>query len=88
MPRVTEVPVPVACNLLHALKAVHFCDAFQAPVSNPELGPQDAYRAVFGCAPAWVSMLLKMRGMVAFLLGLRHGGEASFEVTPKNQFYL
>jgi len=84
--QVKEVPVPVACNLFRALKAVHFCDAFQAPVSNPELGPQDAYRAVFGCAPAWVSMLLKMRGMVAFLLGLRHGGEASFEVTPDARY--
>jgi Protein of unknown function (DUF2867) len=82
MSQVKEVPVPVACNLFHALKAVHFCDAFQAPASNPELCPQEAYRAVFGCAPAWVGILLKMRGMVASMLGLRHGGGTGFEVTP------
>jgi Protein of unknown function (DUF2867) len=86
MSKVKEVPVPVACNLFHALKAVHFCDAFQAPVSNPELGPQHAYRAVFGCAPAWARLLLKMRGMVATMLGLRHGGKTGFEVTPDAGF--
>ena len=86
MSQVEEVPVPVACRLFHALKAVHFCDAFQAPVSNPELGPQDAYRAVFGCAPAWVGLLLKMRGMVASMLGLRHGGKTGFEVAPDARF--
>jgi hypothetical protein len=86
MSQVIEVPVPVACNLLHALKAVHFCDAFQAPVSKPELGPKDAYRAVFGCAPAWVKALLKIRGMVASMLGLRHGGVADFQLTPDARY--
>jgi len=86
MSQVREVPVPVACNLFHALKAVHFCDAFQAPVSNSGLGPQEAYRAVFGCAPAWVGPILAMRGMVASMLGLRHAGKAGFEVTPEGRF--
>ena len=86
MSPVIEVPVPVASNLLHALKAVHFCDAFQASVSNPELGPRDAYRAVFACAPAWVSLLMKMRGMVASMLGLRHGGEAGFDVSSDARY--
>jgi|SRR5450755_320040 len=80
MSQVKKVPVPVACTLLLTLKAVHFSDAFQAPVSNPELSPQDAYQAVFACAPAWASLLLKMRGMVAPLLGLRHTSKADFEV--------
>jgi len=86
MSRVIEVPVPVACNLLHALKAVHFCDAYQAPVSHPELGAQDVYRAVFACVPAWASVLFKMRGIVASVLGLRHGAAAGLEVAPDASF--
>ena len=88
MSQVIEVPVPVACNLLHALKAVHFCDAFQAPVSNPELGPQDVYRAVFACVPAWVRVLFKVRGIVASMLGLRHGGDAGFLLAPDASFQI
>jgi hypothetical protein len=86
MSQVKEVPVPVTCNLFHGLKAVHFCDAFQAPVTNPELGLKEACRAVFACAPAWVDMLLKMRGVVATMLGLRHGAEAGFEVSPDARY--
>jgi hypothetical protein len=86
MSQVKEVPVPVACNLFHGLKAVHFCDAFQAPVTNPELSPHDTCRAVFACAPAWIDMLLKIRGMFASVLGLRHGGEAGFQVTPDARY--
>jgi Protein of unknown function (DUF2867) len=86
MPQVIEVPVPAACSLLHALKAVHFSDAFQAPVSNPKLGPQDAYRAVFGCTPAWVRMLFKIRGIVASILGLRHQGVPGFQLAPDARY--
>jgi|KBSMisStandDraft_5_1062788.scaffolds.fasta_scaffold362238_2 hypothetical protein len=88
MSQVIEVPVPIACNLRHALKAVHFCDAFQAPVSNPELGAQDVYRAVLACVPAWAKVLFKMRGMIASLLGLRHSADAGFEVAPDASFQI
>src|SRR4030095_6134520 len=88
MSRVAEVPVPVACNLLHALKAVHFCDAYQTAVSNPKLNPQDVYEAVLGCTPGWVKMLLKIRGIVASLLGLSHEGVSHFQLTPKANYQI
>ena len=88
MSQVAEVPVPVACNLLHALKAVHFCDAYQTALSNPKLSPQDVYEAVLGCTPGWVKMLLKMRGIVASILGLRHEGVADFQLTPKARYQI
>jgi len=86
MSQVMEVAVPVACNLVRALKTVHFCDAFQARLSKPELGPVDAYRALFACTPVWVKALVKIRGMVAGVLGLRHGGAAGFQLAPDATF--
>jgi hypothetical protein len=72
MSQVIEVLVPAACHLPGALKAVNFSDAYQAPVSRPELGPQDVYRVALGRVTAWVKVLFKMRGIVASILGLRH----------------
>ncbi len=81
MPKVLEVPVPAASSLFHALKMVHFCDAYKAPLSKPQ-SVQEAYEAVFGHAPKWVNTLMAMRGVVASALGLKHEVQGEFKRVP------
>nr|WP_298137719.1 DUF2867 domain-containing protein [uncultured Pseudomonas sp.] len=72
MPQVIEVPIPHDCSLLDGFQSIYFCDAYQTPLSKPNLSVQDAYAAVFAHPPGWVKGLMRIRGLVAFVLGLKH----------------
>jgi hypothetical protein len=71
MPRITEVAVPQASKVRQAVKAVHFCDAYQAPLTR-SLSAEDAYKAVFAHTPGWAQALLKIRGWAVYAYGLKH----------------
>jgi hypothetical protein len=72
MPRVIEVPVPHDCSLLGRFQTVYFCDAYQTALSKPNLSVQELYEAVFAHPPVWAKGLMKIRGLVASALGLKH----------------
>lgn len=76
MPQVIEVPIPHDCSLLDRFQTVYFCDAYQTSLSKPNLSVQDAYEAVFAHPPGWVKGLMKIRGLVASALGLKHMDDA------------
>jgi hypothetical protein len=70
--RVRVVPVPVHSEVLTSLKRIDFADAYEAPLSRPQMGVCDAYWAVFGVEPIWVCWLMSLRGHIAIRLGLTH----------------
>ena len=74
-----EVPTPVACNLLDASKVVHFADAYQTAVSNPKMSHR---------APGWVKMFLKIRGIVASILGLRYERVAVLQLASEARYQI
>ena len=76
--RVIEVGVPDASELLGTLKTVHFCDAYQAGLTNPALSIQDIYRALFENSSRWVGALMKCRGIIAKAVGLKHDANGDF----------
>ncbi|HSX89956.1 MAG TPA: DUF2867 domain-containing protein [Pseudomonas sp.] len=76
MPQVIEVPVPHDCSLLDRFQSVYFCDAYQTSLSKPNLSVQDAYEAVFAHPPGWAKGLMKVRGLLASVLGLKHVEDA------------
>ena len=86
MPKVLEIAVPDASALLRSLKVVHFCDAYQATLRNPKLSAQDAYVAVFGHAPRWAKSLMKLRGVVARALGLKHVTGSNFPLVQSTSY--
>jgi hypothetical protein len=77
MPRITEVAVPSASKIRQTMKAVHFCDAYEAPLTRA-LSVEEAYRAVFGHAPAWADALMKIRGWMVYAFGLKHPTKEQF----------
>lgn len=72
MPRVTEVAVPDGSRVRQAVRTVHFCDAYEAPVSRAGLRVDDAYKAVFAYPPRWAKALMKVRGWIVAPFGLLH----------------
>lgn len=72
MPRVTEVAVPDGSRVRQAVGTVHFCDAYEAPVSRAGLRVDDAYKAVFAYQPWWAKALMKVRGWIVAPFGLLH----------------
>lgn len=86
MPQVIEVPVPHDCSLLGRFQSVYFCDAYQTPLSKPNLSVQDAYAAVFAHPPGWVKGLMRIRGLVASILGLKHEHNAVLTQDPGTQY--
>jgi Protein of unknown function (DUF2867) len=90
MSRTIEVPIPANSDLLHTLKEIYFCDAYQLPISNPQIDVQHAYEAVFNHPPAWVKTLMSIRGVIATGLGLKHRSAADSQRTfdaEKNKPY-
>ncbi len=67
-----EVPVPSMSSLCGTLGRIDFSDAYEVPLSQPNLRVEEAYWAVFGAEPAWVRWLMNLRGHMAVRLGLMH----------------
>ena len=72
MSRVLEVAVPDGSKVRQAVGAVHFCDAYAAPVSHRGVTVSEAYKAVFAYSPQWVRALMKVRGWIVAPFGLLH----------------
>lgn len=70
--RVRVVPVPVHSEVLTSLERVDFADAYEIPISKPQLDASAVYWAVFGVEPVWVRWLMRWRGHIAIRLGLTH----------------
>jgi len=66
------VAVPACSNVLTSLKRIDFADAYECPLSKPQMDASAAYWAVFGVAPIWVRWLMSLRGHIAIRLGLAH----------------
>lgn len=85
MPRVTEVAIPNESKVRQAVGTVHFCDAYEAPISRAGLRIDDAYSAVFAHAPGWTRSLMKVRGWIVAPFGLIHPGK-EMEQTADQSF--
>jgi Protein of unknown function (DUF2867) len=72
MPKVSEVPIPSSSAILTVLKQVHFSDAYEASIARPNIDAQGAYAAIFGPKPGWITLLLRLRGVFANIVGLKH----------------
>lgn len=72
MPRVMEVAVPQESKVRRAVGMVHFCDAYQAPLSRRDIDVNEAYKAVFAYAPRWTRALMRVRGWMVAPFGLLH----------------
>src|SRR6185436_13024525 len=83
MSRITEVAVPPASKIRQAVKAVHFCDSYQAPLTH-SLSVEEASRAVFGHAPQWARTLMKIRGWAVSPFGLKHPTQAQSRAAQEN----
>jgi Protein of unknown function (DUF2867) len=78
MSKIIEITTPAGSAILGALNRVDFTDSYEASVSRPTIDAQGAYVAIFGPRPRWIAALMKMRGVFARAIGLKH--PASSEV--------
>lgn len=69
---VVKVAVPAACHVSEGFKRVDFADAYQVALSQPQLTAEQATLAIFAHSPAWVGALMKLRGVFARAVGLKH----------------
>jgi Protein of unknown function (DUF2867) len=76
MTNVIEVMLPLASKIHQSLNAIDFSDAYQTALSNPQMTVQQACAAVFAYSPLWVKYLMKLRGLIASIAGLKHGANA------------
>jgi Protein of unknown function (DUF2867) len=72
MSKIIEIATPERSAILGALKRVDFTDSYEANVSRPTIDAQGAYVAIFGPRPRWIAVLMKMRGLFARVIGLKH----------------
>ncbi len=72
MIKVIEVSLPLASKIQQSLRAIDFCDAYQADLLNPQMTVKQACAAVFGYSPLWVKYLMQIRGFFASITGLKH----------------
>jgi hypothetical protein len=77
MSRVTEVAVPQASKVSQGMKTIHFCDAYEAPLTRA-VSAAEAYRAIFGQSPAWVKALMDVRGAAVRAFRLKHPTETQY----------
>jgi hypothetical protein len=82
--KVLKVAIPENSKVTWALRRVDFGDAYQARLTRV-LSVEEVYRAVFGHWPAWVRVLMHLRGVVV-LLGLRHPSDAELEAKAAHSF--
>lgn len=69
---VTKVPVPAASHVSASFKHIDFADAYQVVLTRPQLSAEGAATAIFGTSPRWVGALMKLRGVFARAVGLKH----------------
>lgn len=72
-----EVLVPSTSSVCGTLGRIDFSDAYEVPLTQPDLRVEEAYWAVFGAEPEWVRWLMSLRGHIAVRLGLMHPFSAS-----------
>jgi hypothetical protein len=70
------VALPADSHLTLSLRRTDFADAYEVQLSQPELSVEQAYWAVFGSEPIWVTWLMNLRGRIAVQLGLTHPFDA------------
>jgi hypothetical protein len=84
MPRITEVPVPDGSKVRQAVGTVHFCDAYQAPLSRAGVSVEQAYRAVFGHRSGWADALMTIRGWLVAPFGLMHPTKEIYQAAEES----
>lgn len=79
--RVIEVSVPGESDskLRGLFRTIDFADAWQTTLSRPDITPDAAAIAIFGQSPGWVNALMKVRGVFAHVVGLKHSEMQSGE---------
>jgi hypothetical protein len=81
---VLKVAIPENSKVTRALRRVDFSDAYQTRLTRA-LSVEEVYRAVFGYWPAWIRVLMHLRGLVV-LLGLRHPNDAELKAKAAHSF--
>jgi hypothetical protein len=79
-----EVAVPAASKVRRAVKGVHFCDAYQAPLSRA-MSVEDASRAIFGHASSLGRALMTVRGWMVRPFGLLHPTREQMRAGEENR---
>jgi hypothetical protein len=69
---IREVSMPSDSALPSSFGVSDFADAYEVPLSRPDLTVEQAYWGVFGEVPTWVRCLMILRGCIALRLGLAH----------------
>lgn len=79
MNTVVKVNVPASSQLLEGFARIDFADAYQVSLTRPQLSAEEAAQAIFGHSPRWVGALMKLRGVFARAVGLKHSDMKSGE---------
>ena len=64
MSQIEKVPVPRQSELQAAIRQAHYCDCYRMAVPTTNITLDDAVRAFFHGAPAWVRLAMVMRDKV------------------------